>query len=285
MSTLPVRGPGVRALGLPLPPARMPLVSDGRPLKRWRYVGVFGPDLMVCVGEARVGGLPQRWWAVALPDGTLWKRTTSGRGGVSLEPGSVRVAARDVAIELTLDEAPWPRDLTHAHVHDDGSVEVASHHGDSYIWTRKQGGVPVRGTVRVNGTEHAIDGRAFIDDSAGYHARHTTWWWSAGLGRGAGGEAVAWNLVDGVHDARADSERTVWVDGEPQEIAPVAFADDLSRVGDLEFTKWSERTEDTNRLLVRSRYRQPFGTFSGTLPNGLELAEGYGAMEWHDAYW
>ena len=36
---------------------------------------------------------------------------------------------------------------------------------------------------------------------------------------------------------------------------------------------------------MRSRYRQPFGTFSGELPGGIELAEGYGVMEDHDVHW
>ena len=38
------------------------------------------------------------------------------------------------------------------------------------------------------------------------------------------GARVAWNLVDGVHDAPVASERTVWVDGEPREVPPLAFA-------------------------------------------------------------
>ena len=40
-----------------------------------------------------------------------------------------------------------------------------------------------------------------------------------------------------------------------------------------------------NLLVMRSRYRQPFGTFTGTLPGGIELAEGYGVMEEHDVLW
>ena len=251
----------------------MPLVRDRRPLKRWRYVGVYGPELMLCVGEARVGGLPQRWWGVALPDGSLWTRSTSGRGGASLAPGAVRVATDEVTIELTLDEAADP------------GVEVVSPHGDSYIWTRKRAGVPVRGQVRLGERDFAVDGTAFIDDSADYHARHTRWWWSAGVGRGTGGERVAWNLVEGVHDAPGGSERTVWVYGTPYEVGPVDFAPDLSAVGGLAFSRWSERVDDTNRVLVRSRYRQPFGTFSGVLPNGIALVEGYGVMEWHDVRW
>jgi hypothetical protein len=36
---------------------------------------------------------------------------------------------------------------------------------------------------------------------------------------------------------------------------------------------------------VRSSYRQPFGTFSGVMPGGVRVAEGYGVMEYHDARW
>jgi hypothetical protein len=228
----------------------------GRPLKRWRYVGVYGPELMLCIGDARVAGIPQRWWAVALPDGRLFE---GGRVDASV-------------IDLSLEEGP--------------GVEVVSPHGRSYIWTRKQAGVPVSGTVRVDGREHRLDGPlGFVDESAGYHARHTTWRWSAGIGRARDGRRVAWNLVEGVHDAPVASERTVWVDGEPHEVGPQAFAPDLSAVGDLRFDEWCAREDHTNRLVMRSDYRQPFGSFSGSLPGGLELESGYGVMEWHDVRW
>ncbi|HYP47935.1 MAG TPA: DUF2804 family protein [Thermoleophilaceae bacterium] len=271
MAPTPVRGTGVRRLDLPLPPGRMPFLRRRRPLPRWRYVGVYGPELMLCVGDARVAGMPQRWWALALSDGALHERTSAGGGGVELSPGLVRVESPGVSIELTIDESE--------------GIEVVSPHGRAYIWTRKQGDAAVRGAVRLDGREWSVDGIAFIDDSAGYHARHTQWRWSAGVGRGAGGERVAWNLVDGVHDAAAGSERTVWVDGEAHEVGPVAFAEDLSSVGELRFEEWSAREDHTNRILFRSDYHQPFGTFSGVLPGGLALAAGYGVMEWHDVRW
>ena len=92
--------------------------------------------------------------------------------------------------------------------------------------------------------------------------------------------------MSGIHDAASASERTVWIDGEPREVAPVEFADDLSSVDGLRFGKWCAREERTNRLLFRSRYRQPFGSFTGELPGvGLELAEGLGVMEEHDVRW
>jgi len=269
---LPARGTSVRALGLALPPARMPARQSRRPLKRWRYVGVYTPEVMLCVGDARVGPVPQRWWAVALPDGTLRERTTIGRGGVEVSGSSVRVADEGVSIKLDLAEG-------------DG-VETASRAGDSYIWTRKQAAVPCSGTVWLDGARHEIDGTcAFVDESAGYHERHTAWKWSAGVGLTDEGERVGWNLVTGVHDAPENSERTVWVDGRPREVEPVEFATDLSAVGGLRFTEWSAREDHTNLLVFRSDYRQPFGTFSGELPGGLHLAEGCGVMEEHDVWW
>jgi uncharacterized protein DUF2804 len=243
----------------------MPVMQKGRPLKRWHYVGVYRPDVMLCVGDARVAGLPQRWWAVALPDGSLFE---GGRG--------VLVDTRRVRVRGVLDlELSRP----------DG-VEVVSPHGRSYVWTLKLAPVHVRGTVTVGGHTFELDGDdGFVDESAGYHARHTAWRWSAGLGRTEDGRRVAWNLVDGVHDAPTESERTVWLDGEPREVPPQEFAPDLSSVGGLSFREWSARESRVNLLVMSNSYRQPFGEFSGELPCGLRLAEGYGVMEVHDVRW
>ena len=279
MAQLPIRGPGVRELDLVLPPESMPRWRAGRPLKRWRYVGVYTPELMLCVGDARVGPVPQRFWAVALPGGELRERTTFGAGGVALDGSAVRVEAPGVRIELALEESP--------------GVEVVSpvNERGAYIWTRKQACVPVRGTVELDGARHAIEGDAgFVDDSAGYHARHTTWRWSAGIGTAVDGRPLGWNLVTGLHDAVTASERTLWVAGETIETGPARFAEDLSSIeidggGELRFDEWSRREHSTNALVMRSRYSQPFGSFSGTLPGGIQLAQGYGVMETHDVHW
>ncbi len=259
----------------------MPGWHGTRPLKRWRYVGVYTPDVMLCVGDARIGPVPQRWWAVALPGGELLERTTFGRGGLTIDGSSVRVAARGVRIDLTLDESAGVEVVSPTSAEDRGA----------YIWTRKQACVPVRGAVTVDGAERSIDGDgAFVDDSAGYHARHTAWRWSAGVGTASDGRRVGWNLVSGVHDAAAASERTLWIDGDPVALGTVSFATDLSSIafadgGELRFDEWSSREHSTNALIMRSSYRQPFGTFSGELPGGLQLAEGFGVMEEHDVRW
>lgn len=249
----------------------MPRWQGSRPLKRWRYVGVFGPELQLCVGDARIGPVPVRWWAIAERGAPL----REGRRGIELAPGTLRVADRGVAIEVELEERE--------------PVETATAYGRTFAWTAKQADVPAHGRVRIDGREVRVDGRAVVDVSAGYHPRHTAWRWSAGVGRLADGRSAGWNLVAGIHDSPGASERTIWIDGEPAEAAPVEF-DALEGIRfnsgeSLRFEGWCERRDATNLLVMRSRYRQPFGSFEGDLPGGLRLAEGYGVMEDHDVRW
>ncbi|HEY4281312.1 MAG TPA: DUF2804 family protein [Conexibacter sp.] len=266
---------------LVLPPERMPVWRGTRPLKQWRYVGVYGPELMLCAGAVRLGVAHQSFWAVwDRAARRLRERTRLSRGGVELsldQPGRVAVNDNGISLELTLAEV-------------DG-VETLCPHGGAFAWTRKQGGIRAHGQVVLDGVARAIDALAVVDDSAGYHARHTAWRWSAGVGRASDGRAAAWNLVAGINDPATSSERTVWLDGVPAEASPARFAADLTAVatpddgGDLRFTTEAVRARDENLLLVRSSYRQPFGAFAGTLPGGIELAEGWGVMERHTAVW
>jgi Domain of unknown function (DUF2804), C-terminal len=274
---LPQRGPGVRDLDIPLPPDQMPLRRGTRPLKRWRYVGVYSPEVMVCVGEVRVGPMPQRFWAIAEPGRPVTERTSIAKNGLRMDGSRAQVETDDVRIAITLEE--------------DSGVESVHPSGQGgYVWTRKQAGIPAQAQIRVGSRMYAIEAAAAVDETAGYHQRHTRWIWSAGVGRTPGGERVGWNLVAGVNDSARNSERAVWVDGEPFEPGRVEFADDLSTIafadgGELHFTEWSAREDRTNLLIVRSTYRQPFGTFTGSFPGLVQLAEGFGVVEVHDVYW
>jgi hypothetical protein len=257
---------------LALPPAPMPSRQGTRPLKAWRYVGVYGPELMLCIGAARIGPARQAFWAVwDRTANQLHEHTALGRAAVRLERGRARVRQRDVQLDIELEET--------------AGIEAVCPSGDSYAWTRKQLGIKARGVIALDGRPRTIEARAVIDDTAGYYARHTSWLWSAGVGHAKDGLPVAWNLVEGVNDPAHSSERAVWVDGNHTEPPQCTFAPDLTAVDALRFSPGATRERRDNLLLLRSRYRQPFGTFSGELPGGLELAEGYGVMEDHDVWW
>jgi hypothetical protein len=234
-------------------------VRRGRALKRWRYVGIFCEELMACAARVQIGPARQSFWALYLrPDGTLRERTRTLRG----------------------------RGAVHAHCL----------HAGGDVWTRKQAGVAARGVLALDGgQQRLVEALAVVDDTAGYHAHRTEWWWSAGVGAGPDGVALAWNLVSGVNDPPRGSERAVWVAGAPRECAPVRFSEDLREVASedgasLRFSAEAERSRRENLLLVKSDYRAPFGSFAGTLPGPLgagpiALAHGLGVVEHHRARW
>jgi hypothetical protein len=270
---------------------RLPLLRAGRPLKRWRYVGVFCEELMACAALVQVGPAKQSFWAVFMRaeeqagpsaiGGRLRERThvLIRRGVVELPAGRMVVRDGDVQLDLTLEE-------------DEGIQARCPHgRGRGEVWTRKQAGVRAHGTLALDGgRQREIEALAVIDDTAGYHARHTEWWWSAGVGTGEDGTALAWNLVEGVNDPPTGSERGVWVDGVPSEVGSVRFAAEGSEIvardgSRLSFAAEAVRRRRENLLIVSSDYTAPFGTFSGTLPGGIRLASGLGVMEHHRAKW
>lgn len=276
-SGIPWRGPGDGRPDLPLPPAPMPLRRDGGLRKRWRYVGFYGEALMLCAARAEVGPAGQSFWV-------LWDRERRRElARTVLRPGS-----REVLLDgptLRIDSPGLHAELT---LGDAAPIESICPSGSGWGWTRKRAGVPIEGFVEVPGRRLRVEGTGVDDESAGYHARHTSWHWSAGVGTASDGRALAWNLVEGINDPAMNSERAVWVDGVPHEPAPVAF-DGLEAVAfadssQLRFTGEAERRRDDNFLLVRSTYRHRFGTFIGAL-DGIPLTEGRGVMESHIALW
>lgn len=255
---LPWRGPAEP----PLDVEALPLFRGLRPRKKWRYLGVYGPDVQLCVGIARIGPAYQSFWAVHN------RRTGSFRDRAALWPivHFDGATARFDAVDITYERAGEP-------------VEVVSRHGIHPIWTRK---TPVRVTGTVDGMP--VDSHGLVDESAGHHARVTRWSWSAGCGTSDTGQSLTWNLVAGVHDSPTNSERTLWVDGVPREVDPVEFENDLSGVGDLQFHSETERSRHDRLVVIDSEYRQPFGTFTGSIA-GVALRDGYGVMERHDVRW
>jgi hypothetical protein len=260
----------------------MPLRMGGNWRKRWRYVGAYDERFMLCAAAIEVGPIRQTFWALwdreerALREGTRRVVPVLAGPEVSFDEDSVAVRSREVEIDLELGPGQ--------------AIECECPAGDgAFTWTRKLAGASAEGVVRVGSREIPLRGRAVDDRSAGYHARRTSWLWSAGVGEAADGRPVAWNLVSGINDPPTSSERAIWVDGAPTEPAPVRF-DGLASIAFesgsvLAFEPEASRAHSEGVLhLVTSDYEAPFGTFAGSL-DGIELASGSGVMERHDALW
>lgn len=304
MTSLPWRGPGSDRPDLPLPPGKMPLRRHGLWRKRWRYTAAFCDELLLCAARVEVGPIGQSFWAVVdrragelrertrmqlpMARGEVWSEKAaaedSGRIDWAPETGgtSVRIEAPAKDDEervrgfLQVGEGAWAESV------------CPTGESEGYVWTRKRI-VPILCDVRVGDDRIRAEARGIEDESAGYHPHHTVWSWSAGIGELTDGREVGWNLVSGINDPPEQSERAIWVDGAPTEPGPVQFEDlDAIAFDDgarLEFSAEAERRKEEKRAFVSYTYRQPFGTFSGSLPGGLQLARGLGVMEHHDAHW
>jgi hypothetical protein len=249
-------------------------------------VGVFCEQLMACAAHVQIGPARQCFWALhprALSGVSAELRARTHmlrRNSVDVKDGRVRVNDAGVALDLRLEEEP--------------GIEALCPHGRQQVWTRKQAGVRAAGTLALDGAAPVeIEALAVIDDTLGHHARRTEWRWSAGVGAGVDGAALAWNLVSGVNDPPTGSERAVWVAGVAHECQPVRFSEDLALIAcedgsALRFRAEAQRARKDNLLVVKSDYRAPFGTFTGTLPGPagpIALADGLGVVEHHRARW
>jgi uncharacterized protein DUF2804 len=275
----------------------MPLRIDGILRKQWRYVAAFTEPFHVCAARVQVGPVGQTFWAIVdrergelhentrlrLPGarGEVFRQRPDGGPAPNLgrahDSGLVdHVQTGGVRVRLRVGEGRW-------------AESICPGADGAYVWTRKRCDVPVHCHIRVGDREWKLEGRGVEDESAGYHPRHTVWSWSAGVGRTRDGRSVGWNLVEGVNDPPQGSERAIWLDGEPSEPGPVRFRDldaiDFDDGARLDFTREQERRASGRLPLVSYEYRQPFGSFSGTLPGGIELDGGLGVMEFHDAHW
>jgi hypothetical protein len=282
----------------------MPIRRKGAWRKRWRYTAAFCNELLLCAARVEVGPVGQSFWAIwdreakQLHERTRMQLPTA-RGEVWTEPadaedhGRIDWAPESGGSEVRIEAAPK-----------DGSEHVRAFlrvgegawaesicptgEREGYVWTRKRI-VQVECDVRIGERRIRAEARGVEDESAGYHPHHTVWDWSAGVGETADGRQVGWNLVSGINDPPERSERAIWVDGTPTEPGPVRFEDLQAIAFDdgarLDFAPEAERHKEEKRMFVSYSYRQPFGTFTGGLAGGIELARGFGVMEHHDARW
>jgi hypothetical protein len=274
----PYRGDGSdRPRGVPLPPDHLPLMRAWQLRKSWHYVSFWSADVSFCAARATVGPLRQEYWGILdRAAGQFQQRTHLFTHRVEFTSNRVRVRDGDAEIDVTYEPCT--------------NFEVYRPASRAYIWSRKDYCRTARGMVRYGNTTRELNGVIFVDFNAGYHERRTRWRWAAGAGLDQHGRLVAFNAINGLFDTPAHSERTIWVDGEAHEIAPVTFSEDLSTVsfaegGTLHFQPEALIEHHDNFLVVRSDYYHWFGTYTGTLPGGIELREAHGVRERQDALW
>lgn len=171
-------------------------------------------------------------------------------------------------------------------------------------YTHKSAGLGVRGELHYGGLDAgravSLDGAlAAVDWTRSYAERTTIWRWASLSGRDTRGRRVGLNLSSDVYDdAEGHSlENVAWIDGELRSLRGVRFgipaapdrdqwtiasldSDEVS----LRFRPLGVRREDLDLGLVKSRFIQPYGLFTGHIGDS-SLDAAFGVVEDHHSRW
>jgi hypothetical protein len=205
----------------------------------------------------------------------------------------VRLSARErFELDAALDEATAP----------DAVSAIAPLGAGLWNATEKRALLSVTGRARLGDRDVSLDGATGgYDCTLGVMPRRTRWRWAFALGADEAGAPLAFNVVEGfVGEAECaaftgDAARGTH---ETHPLAEPRFVFDAARPAspwrlegdgvDLAFAPGAVHAQYTNMGLVRSRFVQPVGTFSGTLRVGgreRRLSGVPGVVEDQDVLW
>ncbi len=181
-----------------------------------------------------------------------------------------------------------------------------------WLYTHKCYGLEASGVLRCGSIHSEVkqgEGHAGLDWNMGYRPYETWWNWAAAGGFAADGTRIGFNLTAhrpweagmGTSSQPDATDCGIWVAGRCIKLERVEFdyqprailqpwrIHDADGLVDLTFSPVGKRSDDVNLGVVVSRFKQPYGVFSGTLrtPEGDEkkLVDVFGVTEQHFAKW
>lgn len=284
--------------------------------KRWVYVAIASDDLFCGLAVVDLGYVKNTFgFAYARDGGMLADKSAIGHpvsGGVAdgidnglcanFSAGRTRIEIIRRGDALEIDAAFFPdleiRARLDAGVKHSPLSAIGPVPGGIIDATEKHALLPVTGDVVVRGERRSLEGAVGgWDYTHGYLARHTQWRWGYLLGRAKSGERIGMNLVEGF---LGECECGVWIDDTLHPVGEGRFSFDVndpmkpwtitSTDGalDLRFEPGAMHAEKNDFKVVRSRFLQPVGAYSGTVRVGgkvLTLDRVLGVAEDQDVLW
>lgn len=207
----------------------------------------------------------------------------------SIRPESDRIicayAGKRIQIKLSLTE------------NGQGSTTIAPAGDRPFHHTYKNLLLPAAVEATIDGKAISYHGRiGGLDFSKGYPPRHTFWNWASLNAKTDTGVEFGINLVG---DFNNSIENALWTGGKVLPLSQATFSygrpvekstwqiATLDGTLNMKFTPRGVRGEDINAVVMMSKFKQPFGTFTGTvrLEGVLHNFTGHGVVEEHMAKW
>lgn len=217
-----------------------------------------------------------------------------------------RLAAGRIEIDVEVAATRHaPRVAGRLVVHPDrGASQVVSQPfaGAVGMYSHK-GMFPIEGTLTVGDEVHTLalgDSLALLDDHKGYYPYVMKWDWVTAATYDAEGRAAGFNLTrNQAREPDLHNENCAWLGDRVAALPPVSFEREHPRAPG---ERWRIRDRDgrvdvvfeptvpgdvkMNALVIESRYRGPFGRFSGRLdPEGLAPVSVDGWFGMGEEFW
>lgn len=288
-------------------------------LKEWHYTAITTRDYFVAfavvqlgyvanvfayvVPRARPSRVKQLELVVPLGRG-LELAASSTHGTTRFARGENELVSRhtpngfEIDVRLTLEGARLS-----GHVVCEGGASLALVHAlssDRVAYTHKGNLYRTSGHLAFDGTPIPLAGGfATLDWTRSQASRETRWNWASFAGHDVTGRPLGLNLSANVYDDACgeSEENAAYLDGSVKGLAGVTFTvprspdrmpwritskhcDEVSLV----FSPLGVRAQDLDVGIVKSRFVQPYGTFTGTVL-GRRVESAFGVVEDHLAVW
>jgi hypothetical protein len=290
--------------------------------KRWIYAALAADELLVALAVVRLGYVSNCFaFAFDRAEGRIVAKLSAvaptfaaevgSTGGEGCEahfrwPGAhvrfargrgerdyrVEISSPDLRVSARLSSETMPPRI--------GAVAAIPGPPDGLFNATEKGVLlPAVGEAIAGGRHYDLDGGlGGYDYTRGFLARRTAWRWAFALGRARSAERVALNLVQGFV---GEPECAVWIDGElyPLTEGRIEYTEGDPRAPwrvrtaggevDLRFEPGDVHGEAHDYGVVKSKFVQPAGSFSGTIRvpgrEPVELDRVLGVVEDQDVTW
>ncbi len=287
-------------------------------IKRWQYIGLTAPEFVFGSAIVSTGYLGNvflyfyRRKSKELFELSFIKPFAGGiifegsaeEGIISFESGNnlLKYEIKPGSILLTLRHKDrFAADLRFKRIPEPLSV-VVRESLNGFNYTNKEAGMETEGEILLNGEKFPVrpeDSFGVLDYTVGQLARETFWNWASGGGILENGKRFGFNLSAGVNETGI-TENVFWIEGKMHKLETIKFDySDLNIMNEwritsndnnlnLIFSPEGLRKADINAILIKSKFFQPFGRFTGFIRKEKEnigLREVYGFTEEHFAKW
>lgn len=276
--------------------------------KKWVYVALITDELVVAFAIVHLGYASKRfYYALDRTTGAVLGEGSTLGGPLACRVHPVGSDSPELVARFAdsrIERSASRMAVTASHRGFSLRAEATSAMPEMTAIARVPGGVvnitekgvlmPLTGSLTVGGRTFDLrGGHLGYDHTSGLLARRTSWRWAFAMGKDAGGEPFAMNLVSGFV---GELECTAWTGGEPRALLEPRIHVGNARspwsieAGDMKLhaDERARHEELTNLGIIRSRFIQATGTFRGTLVaegRDIELTSVPGMIEDQDVLW